>query len=509
MGKTEKVFFYFVFINLFLLNIDISYSQFLQNLTKLSFGNDRNPSFRVRDDGYNMSNIPFEFLIYERVNGNSTNILVSKININGALDSGFYLTNNGFTNVNPSIAYYFQRYSASEISTALAVWETDKNSNKDIYARIYKQSQGWLPEFAIDNSFGDQVNPKVAVFSENIYVVVYQSVNNIKLKLIDIDNQSVLLDTNLTSGINEICRNPYIVISQGSLSTMFITYEREYSANQNSIYCLKSSLPVPLNFSIDTVRYSGVNYNAGMVPMFSPYLFLYESYKNGKRNVFGTQIKFNGQSSVSYDVLTSQYYDMWGYSGSEFILGKNTTNGVFAFISKQNNSLYAKVKMSGFWGDSLSTLISNDTNFKSKTSFSTAQSIPNTGCFRYWIVFGKNVSPSESGIYGTTFTSCAMNIVRVTGEVPSSFSLSQNYPNPFNPTTKIKFEIPDGQLTTNNVQLIIFDALGREIKTLINESLPAGSYEVTFDGSMFPSGIYFYRLVSGDFKETKRMLMVK
>lgn len=520
MCKAVKMFFYFVFINLFLLNINISYSQFLQNLTKLSFGNDRNPSFRIRDDGYNISNIPFEFLIYERLNGNSINILVSKININGALDSGYYLTNNAYTNINPSIAYYFLRYYASEISTAIAVWETDKNGNKDIYARIYKQSQGWLPEFAIDNSVGDEANPKSAMFNENTYAIVYQSATDIKLKLINTDNQSVLLDTNLTSGINEVCRNPYIVISQGSSSTLYITYEREYSANQNSIYCLKSSLPAPLNFSIDTVRYSGVNYNAGIVPMLSPYLFLYETNKNGKRNIFGTQIKFNGQSSVSYEVLTSQYFDMWGYSGTEFILGKSTTNGVFAFISKQNNSLYAKVKMSGFWGDSLSTLISNDTNFKSKTCFSTAQSVPNTGCYRYWIVFGKNVSPSESGIYGTTFTSCAMNIVRVSGEIPTSFSLLQNYPNPFNPSTKIKFEIPilsfphpsnalEQGSGGNLVQLKVFDVMGREVQTLVNEKLQAGSYEVKFDGSKFNSGVYFYKLQTEDFVQTKKMLMIK
>ncbi|MFA7360183.1 MAG: T9SS type A sorting domain-containing protein [Candidatus Kapaibacterium sp.] len=508
MKKTGKIVFYFVFINLFLLNINISYSQFLQNLKKLSFGNDRNPSFRVRDDGYNISNIPFEFLIYERVNGNASNILVSKINTDGALDSGYYLTNDVFANINPSIGYYFQTNQVSEISTAFAVWETDKNGNKDIYARIYKQNQGWLPEFSIDNSAGEQANPKAAMFNGSIYAVVYQSANDIKLKLINVVNQSVLLDTNLTLGIIDICKNPYIVISQGSSPTMYITYEREFSASQNSIYCLKSSLPAPLNFMIDTVRYSGVNYNAGMAPMFfypSPYLFIYESDKNGKRNVFGTQIKFNGQSSVSYDVLTSQYFDLWGYSGTEFFIGKNTTNGVFAFISKQSNSLYAKVKMGGFWGDSLTALISNDTNYKSKTGFSTCQYVPNTASFRYWIVFGKNISPSENGIYGTTFTSSAMNVVRVSDEIPSSFSLSQNYPNPFNPVTVVRFSLS----VVSNVVLKVYDVRGQEVETLVNERMLAGSYQTEWDASGNPSGVYFYRMVTNGFSETKRMMLLK
>ncbi len=506
--KTGKIVLYFLLMNLFLLNINISYSQFLQNIKRLSFGNDRNPSFRVRDDGYNMSRIPYEFLIYERVNGNTSNILVSRINTDGALDSGYYLTNNVYANLDPSIGYYFQNYQITEITTALAVWETDKNGNKDIYARIYKQSQGWLPEFAIDSSDGGQVNPKTAVFNENTYAVVYQSLNDIRLKLVNVENQSVILDTNLTSGINEVCRNPYIVILQGSSPSMFITYEREFSASQNSIYCLKSSMPAPLNFIIDTVRYSGVNYNAGMSPMCfypSPYLFLYETYNNGKRNVFGTQIKFNGQSSVLHDVLTSQYFDMWGYSGTEFILGKNTTNGVYAYIFRQGNSLYAKVKMGGFWGDSLTALISNDTNYKSRTGFSTSQSVPNTGCFRYWIVFGINISPSEYGIYGTTFTSCAMNVVEVSGGVPSSFSLSQNYPNPFNASTVIRFQLP----ASSNVSLRVYDVMGRELETLVNERFQPGTYHADWNASKYPSGVYFYKIITNGFTETRKMLLIK
>lgn len=506
MKTAYKMVFCIIFINLFLLNI--SYSQFLQNLKKLSFGNDRNPSFRVRDDSYNISRIPFEFLVYERVNGSVSNIMVSRINYDGALDSGYYLTNNGFANMNPAIGYYFQSYQVTEIATALAVWETDKNGNKDIYARIYKQPQGWLPEFAVDNSAGDQVNLKTAVINETTFAVVYQSFNDIKLKFINIDNQSILLDTNLTSGINEVCRNPYMVIIQGSSSALFITYERELSASQNSIYCLKSSLPAPLNFMIDTVRYSGVNYNAGMAPINfypSPFLFLYESYKNGKKNVFGTQIKFNGQSSVLYDVLTSQYFDMWGYSGSEFFLGKNTTNGVFAFISKQSNSLYAKVKMGGFWGDSVTVLLSNDTNYNSRTGFSSCQSVPNTACYRYWIVFGKNLTPSESGIYGISFTSCAMNIKEVSGEVPTSFSLLQNYPNPFNPKTVICFRLP----VDSKVLIKVYDVRGREVETLVNEGLQAGTYSTQWNANAYPSGVYLCRMESDSYRSIIKLMLIK
>jgi hypothetical protein len=103
-----------------------------------------------------------------------------------------------------------------------------------------------------------------------------------------------------------------------------------------------------------------------------------------------------------------------------------------------------------------------------------------------------------------------IGINKISSEVPRTFRLEQNYPNPFNPTTKIKFQIPSGvKRQTSDVKLVIYDVLGHEIQTLVNEKLQPGTYEVTFDGSNFASGIYFYQLKSGNFIETKKMLMIK
>jgi hypothetical protein len=95
-------------------------------------------------------------------------------------------------------------------------------------------------------------------------------------------------------------------------------------------------------------------------------------------------------------------------------------------------------------------------------------------------------------------------------EQPSSFYLSQNYPNPFNPFTKIKFQIP-GQARNDNalVTLKVYDILGKEIATLVNEEKPAGEYEVEFNGSNLPSGIYFYQLKAGQFSQTSKMVLMK
>lgn len=118
----------------------------------------------------------------------------------------------------------------------------------------------------------------------------------------------------------------------------------------------------------------------------------------------------------------------------------------------------------------------------------------NTGYISSWS--GKILKTTNGGI---TFIS------PVNTEIPKSFKLEQNYPNPFNPKTKFKFSLP----LTGSVLLKIFDIMGREITTLVNKSMQAGSYEVDWDASTYSSGVYFYTLTSGDFTQTRKMVLIK
>ena len=103
-----------------------------------------------------------------------------------------------------------------------------------------------------------------------------------------------------------------------------------------------------------------------------------------------------------------------------------------------------------------------------------------------------------------------IGIKPILSEVPNKFSLFQNYPNPFNPVTKIKFSLPTvGQRHAFDVRLIVYDILGREVAVLVNEQLSPGTYEVSFDGSNLPSGVYFYKLITEGFSETKKMVLLK
>jgi hypothetical protein len=88
---------------------------------------------------------------------------------------------------------------------------------------------------------------------------------------------------------------------------------------------------------------------------------------------------------------------------------------------------------------------------------------------------------------------------------PADYVLEQNYPNPFNPSTTIKFGVPE----KSNVVLTVYNSLGAEVATLVNEVREAGSYEIQFNANNFSSGIYYYRIASGNFTEIKKMILLK
>lgn len=90
-------------------------------------------------------------------------------------------------------------------------------------------------------------------------------------------------------------------------------------------------------------------------------------------------------------------------------------------------------------------------------------------------------------------------------EIPGEFKLFNNYPNPFNPKTKIKFSLPHA----GNIRLTVYDALGKEVIVLVNENLQAGIYETEFEAANIPSGVYFYRIETAVYTETKKMVVVK
>jgi len=249
-------------------------------------------------------------------------------------------------------------------------------------------------------------------------------------------------------------------------------------------------------------------------------------------------------------------------NGTNYAELRKTTNGginwlVLISIQEQSYSIYRvffKDVNTGFYNDfsnsSLKKTINGGTNFSGTTNSGDyknyyAMQFPsnNIGWFlgdqiiktsdggTNWInITNTPISPSSfNGVYfvndsigwlvgmgGTiikTVTGGVTSVNSISSEVPTSFSLGQNYPNPFNPLTIIRFNIPErflpGARRNDRVVLKVFDVMGREVETLVNERLQAGSYEVTFDGSRLTSGVYFYRMVTEGYVETRRMIILK
>lgn len=133
--------------------------------------------------------------------------------------------------------------------------------------------------------------------------------------------------------------------------------------------------------------------------------------------------------------------------------------------------------------------------------------------YSYTIARGSNNNQSVCALLNATdniknyYYNCfnLIGIEPASNMIPAKYSLEQNYPNPFNPNTSIKFSVPKSGF----VKLVIYDALGREIKELVNENIKAGIYTTDFNAADYPSGIYFYSLTAENFSETKKMVLVK
>jgi Leucine-rich repeat (LRR) protein/uncharacterized protein YdeI (BOF family) len=123
----------------------------------------------------------------------------------------------------------------------------------------------------------------------------------------------------------------------------------------------------------------------------------------------------------------------------------------------------------------------------------------------YWRIQAVNSSGSSEWSSAASFTTEMTTGIGDEEALPDEFAIHQNYPNPFNPTTVISYQIP----VNSDVELKVFDMLGREITTLVRERKTAGSYEVNFDASSLSSGMYIYQIQAGNYLQTKKMMLIK
>jgi hypothetical protein len=182
--------------------------------------------------------------------------------------------------------------------------------------------------------------------------------------------------------------------------------------------------------------------------------------------------------------------------------GTFSTGGVDVAVSSGTLALGSstRIKLSG--GE-----IVHSSKFTGATTKTFSYTAPGTTGTVTMAITGAAGTNPPTWNHGTSLT---ITITPATGiikneETASSYSLAQNYPNPFNPVTKISYSIPK----SSNVTLKIYDILGQEVASLVNEKQDIGSYSVEFDASKLTSGIYYYKIEAGEFTSVKKMTLVK
>jgi len=241
----------------------------------------------------------------------------------------------------------------------------------------------------------------------------------------------------------------------------------------------------------------------------------YDNQNNGTTNMYLSKIDTNGT------ILS--IHSVYNFKNTEIFGNMNIINQNKIIFTSYNNifpddSNYARIlildssgiikKEKYIWsiykGDNIlrciqplsngNILFTGDANYRINYPI-------DQGPIDIWVVMSDSV---------LNFPDSLIGIKKISSEIPTNYKLFQNYPNPFNTTTKIKFSIPFKNRKVNlYIKIIIYDILGQEVKKLVNENLNPGIYEVIWDGSNFSSGVYFYRIFTDEFSETKKLILLK
>ena len=469
---------------------------------------DKNPSFDTKRP-YNWGSADFSFLIFERwSSSNSSNICVMKFGYDSAFGGVQYLTNDNRMKKNPKISFKMLGGYGNTFTNAMAVWEVYENSRTNIYGATYNNNV-WSEPYPIDTSSGNKTNPYISynsvLTSYFFYSIVYEKDGDIIYK----NFESVLKETwnefNLTSTETENCRNPKVVSDLYWTLPHLVTYEKQKPNGDYGInYKRTTSSYIWSGDTITTTGNSKGSYIAnGSVNTIG---IAYESNKSGKWGLYATDYSnFYGTVYQSSVIVQSPMYNYRNVTN--FLLHSIFTDymgGMNCYVRQSISS--TKIMTAG-------TSFTNfyDSLYVGDSSSKTVITLGNGVCrsnnyysYTVWLVYDKDSGGYSSlNALGKILVISGTNLIK--SEIPEAFSLSQNYPNPFNPRTVISFQLP----VDSRVSIKVYDVQGREVQTLVNGRMNAGVYETTFDGAGLNSGVYFYRLVTEGFSETKRMILIK
>jgi len=455
------------------------------------------------------------------------------------------LTNNPF---NSYVSYNNARNIASNGSNVYVSWadNRDLGSNEIYFKRSTDEGINWGTDTRITNDSLDSFYPSIAVTGSNIHLVWqnnhFGNNDEIYYKRSTDGGATWDADKRLTNNSSTSYNASIAAIG----SVMSVVWRDNRDGNEEIYYKRSSDVGVTFSSDIRLTNSIGSSADPTLTASGSVLHLAWSDERNGNFEIYYKQSTDQGLTwgldtritnnsagsykpsiSVSGSAIALAWYDTRD-ANDEIYFKLSTNDGVtWGSDSRLTNNTFSSkwpsVSISGpvvniVWQDNRdgNTEIYNKRSLDGGTSFGVdlrltnatlASELPSVA------VSGSNVhvvwQDQRDGnleiYYKRDPNGNIVAINNINTSITNAYSLSQNYPNPFNPSTRIKFALPK----TSFAKLVIYDMLGKELETLISEQLNAGTYEADWSAEKFSSGVYFYKLLTEEFVEIKKMVLMK
>ncbi len=369
-------------------------------------------------------------------------------------------------------------------------WRDDRDGNQEIY---YKRStdggSSWGADIQLTNSAGISDRPSIAVWGSTVHVV-WQDIRDGNFEIYYKRNPSGNTDTFTVSG-QVTYRDNGLPVNNGFVKAL------HYDRITTNLITVDSTVILPGGF-----------YTLPRVPGDTTYIMYYQNDDDPLDFVptyYQSTIDWQQAATLypneNLTNINGQVYRITNSGASNLHIGGTCyTLNDQPLTALDNVIIYAKI------GNEFKNYGISNSN-----GLYTAPMLPAGSYTLYAYRIGYNYLTRYETITNNSldtinfYFGSPIGIINITTSVPSQYKLSQNYPNPFNPVTKIRFALPKSSFA----KIVIYDLLGREVETLVNEQLNSGTYEVDWYASKYSSGVYFYKLETEGFVEIKKMVLIK
>ncbi|MBS1493070.1 MAG: T9SS type A sorting domain-containing protein [Bacteroidetes bacterium] len=291
-----------------------------------------------------------------------------------------------------------------------------------------------------------------------------------------------------------------LVVSQfvpGSVFAWDTTAAKYYPLKVGNSYTFKNKIYMLACYELNTGTSQITITGETVMPNGKKYFEFSNTYFD---TTFITFWKFQRIDSATMNVYGYRTSNQTEYLIDSLLGSTNSTFKSCRFEIPAKQGIYGALQSQMIFGSQRMVRFNNVTHYPAIISYTLIEGI-GYGGYYYCLDDGASSELISCVIDGVVMTP----VTQTSTEVPDRFSLKQNYPNPFNPVTKINYELR----TAGFVSIKVYDVMGKELSQLVNENQTTGSYEVTFDGTNLPSGVYYYRIETEGFSEVKKMNLVK